>query len=55
MCRVKYFFLTDSVGGNANGLDFLVRSKNYTFLETLEHYKLNEHSVQFLFGHFVDF
>ena len=36
-------------------LDFLVRSKNYIFLETLGHNKKNEYSVQFFFGHFVDF
>ena len=36
-------------------LNFLVRSKNYTFSETLEHYKKTEHSAQFFFGHFVDF
>ena len=43
------------MGGNAIPLDFLVRSKNYKFLETLEHYKKTEHSAQFLFGDFVDF
>ena len=30
-------------------LHFLVRSKNYTFLETLEQYKTIEHSVYFFF------
>ena len=36
-------------------LDFLVRSKNYTFSETLDNYKKTDHSVQVFFAHFVDF
>ena len=52
---VLSLFSYNSVGGNINPLDFLVRSKNHTFSETLEHYKKSEYSVQLLFGHFVDF
>ena len=53
--HVNLLLNTSSVGGNVNPLDFLVRSKNYIFWETLEHYKKTEHSVQFLPEHFVDF
>ena len=52
---VLSLFSYNSVGGNIIPLDFLVRRKNHTFSETLEHYKKSEYSVQLLFGHFVDF
>ena len=33
--------MVNSVGRNVNALDFLVRSENYKFFETLEYYKKN--------------
>ena len=38
-----------------NPCKFFVRSKCYTFLKTLGCYKTIEHTVQFFFGHLVDF
>ena len=35
--------------------DFFIRSKSYTFLQPLGCYKKTEHTIQFLFGHFVSF
>lgn len=42
---------SNSVGGNVNPLDYLVRSKNYTYLENISHYK-NLNLVSNFFEHF---
>ena len=34
---------------------FFIRSKSYTFLQPLGCYSKTEHTIQFLFGHFVSF
>ena len=48
-----------SLGGNDKKnwlpLDFVVKNKTFTFSEFLKHNKKTGHSVEFNFGHLVDF